>query len=130
MNRDALEALRAMRERATDAPPFDRVWRAALERRETRRLRRRLVHATVALSAAALLVVVLMRTPSSRTTPPESVPAFDREASELAHSLSDWSGPLDFLLEPPGGHLFGLDPWSPALRVPAELPTLKFEEIL
>ncbi len=124
MNRDDLDGfLRALGDREPDAPPFGRVWGAARERREARRSRRRLARAAVAVAAVAALVFVLMPAPEP---PGELAP----EALELARSLSEWQAPLDFLLEPPGGGLFGFDPSSATLPVPAELPSTPIEEVL
>lgn len=124
MSRDELDTLLAgLRDHDADPPPFDRVWRAALARRDARRPRRRLAHAATALAAVAALVFVLMPAP-------EPADELAPEALELARSLSEWQAPLDFLLEPPGGSLVGLDPSSPALDVLDELSLVEMEEII
>lgn len=127
-DRRDLEALiRDARDRNAEAPPFSRVWRAALERRDRRRSRRRLALSAAALSAAVFLVVLLVPAPEGRGPAPElSTP----DASELARALSEWQAPLDFLLEPPGGGLLGVDPRDTELRLPAHPLNLDFEEIL
>lgn len=119
--------LRGVRDQPVEAPPFRRVWGRALERRRARRPRRRAARAVALVSAAALVAIVWLVVPRSD---PASGPGFDREAEELARALSSLGGPLDFLLEPPGGHLVGLDPLEPALRVPTELSTVGIEEVL
>lgn len=130
MRPDELDAiLRRARDRHTEAPPFRTLWNRALELRRERRRRRLVVSAATAVSAAALLVVALLGWPRPDRVP-EPAAAFDPEVAELARSLSDWRAPLDFLLEPPGGHLFGFDPRRQMLRAPAELPDLDLQETL
>ena len=104
------DAMRAVRESAPQAPPFARVWRAAHERQQQRRARRPRVAGGVLL-AAALVGLLLWSAPGGR----EPVPELSAEAYELAHALSTWEAPLDFLLEAPGGGLLGYQLDSSAL---------------
>lgn len=129
--RQELDSLiRRSRGSAAGAPPFSRVWRAAVERQRQRRFRRRLLLASASLSAVVLLVVLLVLAPDSRGPAPRFSDAASSEAVELALSLSDWRAPLDFLLEPPGGGLLGFDLRAAELQIPYDLPTLGFEETL
>ncbi len=130
MKRDQIERLfDAERERPVDAPPFERLWAAARRRRDVRRGRRRMLRAaSVAAGAMALGAILLW--PPRPASPPDTDAGFDSETHELARTLSGWRGPLDFLLEPPGGHLFGLDPEASTLGLTTELSTVPIEEVL
>ncbi len=129
MSRDRLAArLRALGPDERPAPPFRRVWRAALERRDARRRRRRILRGVATLSAAALVIALLAGVPGLREAPPAA--SSEAHVRELARSLSNWSGPLDSVLEPRGERFLALDPESTAMRVPAYLSNLEIEEIL
>ncbi len=122
--------VRSSADHTAEAPPFSRVWRAAEQRRRRRRTGRRLLLSAAALPVAIFLVVVLVPVLSPREPAPESFDLSNPELVELARSLSEWTAPLDFLLEPPGGDLMGVDSSDAGLPMPTELPTLNAEEVL
>lgn len=124
-DRSELEPLlRELRAQGTAAPPFARVWRGAQARLEARRSRRWVVRAAVTLPAATLLVALLVLAPGSREPVPEA------SAEELARRLSSWQTPLDFLLEPPGGDLFGYRAQPLGRALTLEPDAFEIEEIL
>lgn len=96
-------AMRSAHENAPQAPPFAEVWRAARERQEARRARRPRVVASVLLTATALVALLLV----PALIREEPVAELSSHEYELAHALSNWEAPLDFLLEAPGGDLLG-----------------------
>ena len=72
-SKDLRRVFESLRELEEQAPPFGKVWLAALERQrahESGAPRRWLLRTAVALSAAGLLVVVLVSAPVSRGPAP------------------------------------------------------------
>ena len=90
------------------APDFARVWGAAAARAKFQRVRRRVVRgATIALVLALSIVItnrVVLHQRSQGTVqlPPTDLPW------QTAVLICEWRSPTEFLLRPPGEHL-----WEP-----------------
>ena len=95
--REIFAGLRREDERA--APPFQRLWRAAVRRDAMAPVRTRWILATAGIAGIAAVVLML-----SRGTPPVNVP------DESTVSLSSWRAPTDFLLQTPGRDLLATVP--------------------
>ncbi len=110
------ELFAAIREEATEPPPFRRVWEGAGRARGARgRLWRPALAAAVALAAVAVTGWLLRGAGPAAPTPAA-------DPIELARALSTWEAPLDFLLVGPEEELYGVPKRRRALL--GEIPEL------